>query len=49
MWLWKGNLLLRAFQVEGYSKNGNPSGWKLFRVDKISHLRRNFQCLQEGL
>ena len=35
----KGNLLLRAFQIEGYSKSGKPLGWKLFRVDKISQLR----------
>jgi len=47
----KGNLLLRAFQVEGYSKSGNPSGWKLFRVDKISQLRileETFNAYREG-
>ena len=45
------NLLLRAFQVEGYSKSGNPSGWKLFIVEKISQFRileKTFESYREG-
>lgn len=34
----KGNELLRAFQVSGYSESGNPYGWKLFSVEKISDI-----------
>lgn len=33
-----GNELLRAYQIDGYSTSGNPFGWKLFVVDKISSL-----------
>jgi len=33
-----GNELLRAYQVEGYSKSGRPVGWKLFRVSQITGL-----------
>lgn len=29
-----GDLLLRAYQVEGASDSGKPVGWKLFRLDK---------------
>ena len=32
----KGNEVLRAYQVEGYSSSGNASGWKLFDVSLIS-------------
>lgn len=34
----KGNELLRAYQTGGYSESGNPVGWKLFTVNKISNL-----------
>lgn len=34
-----GNDLLRGWQIGGYSKSDEPRGWKLFRVDAISHLR----------
>ncbi|HOM61622.1 MAG TPA: hypothetical protein PLP49_09370 [Anaerohalosphaeraceae bacterium] len=30
--------LLRAFQVSGHSESGEPYGWKLFSVEKISDL-----------
>lgn len=33
-----GHELLRAYQLEGHSESGNPSGWKLFRVAKIQQL-----------
>lgn len=31
-----GQLLLRAYQVEGASASGEHENWKLFRVDRIS-------------
>jgi hypothetical protein len=31
-----GNELLRAYQIGGYSKSGNPYGWKLFEVNKMT-------------
>jgi predicted DNA-binding transcriptional regulator YafY len=30
--------LVRCFQVSGYSRSGQPNGWKLMRVDEISDL-----------
>ena len=33
-----GQLLLRAFQVSGASASGEHQHWKLFRVDRISHV-----------
>ena len=33
-----GNEVLRAFQVKGESKSGNPVGWKLFRASKIKNV-----------
>ncbi|MFT3880212.1 MAG: hypothetical protein QM703_11195 [Gemmatales bacterium] len=30
-----GNELLRAYQESGYSEEGEPLGWKLFRVDRF--------------
>ena len=33
-----GNELLRAYQIGGHSNSGNPFGWKLFVVDKITSL-----------
>lgn len=35
----KGNELLRAYQIRGFSRSDTPTGWKLFRVDKISNLK----------
>jgi hypothetical protein len=35
-----GNELLRGYQTEGYSQSGNPVGWKLFSVSKISSLQQ---------
>lgn len=29
-----GYILLRGFQVSGYSRSGNSNGWKLFRLDE---------------
>jgi hypothetical protein len=34
-----GKEVLRAYQTAGYSKSGNPVGWKLFEVAKISRLQ----------
>lgn len=31
----EGNLLVRAFQVDGASASGEHRDWKLFRVDRI--------------
>ena len=33
------NLVLRAYQIDGYSKSGKSSGWKMFCIDKIDGLR----------
>lgn len=33
-----GNLLLRAYQVEGASASGEHVNWKLFRLDRVSGL-----------
>ena len=30
-----GKELLRAYQISGFSRSRNPSGWKLFHVSKI--------------
>jgi hypothetical protein len=34
----EGRDLLRGFQTYGYSTSGRPSGWRLFRVDKLADL-----------
>lgn len=34
----KGHEILRAYQVSGYSESGEPTGWKLFRVDEIGSI-----------
>lgn len=31
-----GNILLRAYQVEGASASGEHEHWKLFRVDRLT-------------
>ena len=33
-----GNDVLRAFQIGGYSKSGNPRGWKLYEISKMTNL-----------
>ena len=33
-----GNEVLRAFQVKGGSKSGNPVGWKLFNASKMKNV-----------
>ena len=33
-WSSNGDLLLRAYQVEGESESGEHENWKLFRVDR---------------
>ncbi|MFK8254080.1 WYL domain-containing protein [Ancylobacter terrae] len=30
-----GNILLRAYQISGASASGEPSEWKLFRLDRM--------------
>jgi hypothetical protein len=32
----EGKPIMRAWQVRGGSEGGDPSGWKLFRLDEIS-------------
>jgi hypothetical protein len=32
----KGKELLKAYQVSGHSNSGHPTGWKTFRVDRIT-------------
>ena len=34
----EGHALLRAYQVGGYSKSGDSTGWKLLRVDETTSL-----------
>ncbi len=36
-----GKEVLRGYQVGGYSESGNPVGWRLFEVAKISGLRHS--------
>ena len=31
----KGQFLLRAFQISGYSRSGEATGWKLFSVGEL--------------
>ncbi|MHA1439758.1 MAG: hypothetical protein ACTSPD_19595 [Promethearchaeota archaeon] len=33
-----GEELLRSFQIRGFSRSRNPSGWKLFKISKITKL-----------
>lgn len=33
-----GNEVLRAYQIKGHSKSGNPVGWKLFRASKMENI-----------
>lgn len=35
---YKGDELLRCYQIGGESESGQPVGWKLFRVDDITSL-----------
>ena len=35
-----GNEVLRGYQTDGYSESGQPVGWKLFEVSRISNLRQ---------
>jgi hypothetical protein len=34
----KGNYVLRAYQVGGYSSSGEPLGWRLYREDKMTNI-----------
>lgn len=46
-----GNEVLQAYQVAGFSKSGNPQGWKLFEVSKmgpISVLEERFPANRPG-
>jgi len=45
----RGNVVLRAYQIEGESSSGNPIGWKLFDLSKLSNLTitsRKFSLIQ---
>ena len=33
-----GNEVLRGYQTGGYSKSGNPVGWKLYEVSQMSNI-----------
>lgn len=46
----KGNLVLSAFQIEGFSESGERFGWKLFNLDKINsaHLIEQKFDIREG-
>jgi len=35
----RGNDVLSAYQVEGYSASGSPSGWKLYKVAEMRQIR----------
>lgn len=35
----KDKEVLRAYQVKGHSRSGNPVGWKLFSVSKIENIK----------
>lgn len=34
----KGNEVLRAYQTGGYSKSGNPCGWRIYNIAKVSSI-----------
>jgi len=34
-----GNEVLRGYQVSGYSRSPNPTGWRLFDIGKMGQLR----------
>lgn len=36
-----GDILLRAYQVDGVSKSGEPENWKLFRLDRMTDASGN--------
>jgi predicted DNA-binding transcriptional regulator YafY len=42
-----GQLLLRAFQVGGASASGQPSHWKLFRLDRMRDAALNGQSFRQ--
>ena len=33
-----GKELLRSFQISGFSRSRNPSGWRLFKLSKMTNL-----------
>ena len=37
-----GNILLRAYQVEGASASGEHEHWKLFRLDRMISMHTDF-------
>jgi hypothetical protein len=39
-----GQLLLRAFQIEGASASGEHINWKLFRLDRMRDASHNGGC-----
>jgi predicted DNA-binding transcriptional regulator YafY len=34
----RNNQVLRAFQIGGYTKSGDPSGWRLYDLSKVESL-----------
>jgi predicted DNA-binding transcriptional regulator YafY len=38
-----GNPLLRAYQVSGASDSGEPTNWKLFRMDRVNSVQATDQ------
>lgn len=47
----KGNYVLRAYQIGGYSSSGEPIGWRLYNADKminISSTGQKFTQIRPG-
>jgi len=42
----KGKELLKAWQVSGHSNSGRPTGWKTFRVDRITAILPSHEIFQ---
>jgi hypothetical protein len=40
--------VLRGYQTGGYSSSGNPVGWRLFEVAKISGFRQSGQIFSSA-
>ena len=43
-----GSEVLRGYQTGGYSSSGNPVGWRLFEVAKISGFRQSHQIFSSA-
>lgn len=43
-----GSEVLRGYQTGGYSSSGNPVGWRLFEVAKLSGFRQTSQTFNRN-